>query len=92
MDFNQKIIFLETVFAQEVDGEIVLLDMNSENYFGLDTVGTSIWHALKKSANLNEVLMLLLDEYEVEEEILRKDLIIFVENLKTNKLIKMESQ
>ena len=39
MDLNKKITFADTVFAQEVDGEMVLLDMNSENYFGLDAVG-----------------------------------------------------
>ena len=43
MNLDQKVIFAETVFAQEVDGEMVLLDMESENYFGLDEVGTSIW-------------------------------------------------
>ena len=47
MNLNQQIVFADTVFAQEVDGEMVLLDMNSENYFGLDSVGTDIWKAIE---------------------------------------------
>jgi len=46
MNLAQKVTFAETVFAQEVDGEMVLLDMESENYFGLDEVGTAIWQAM----------------------------------------------
>lgn len=38
MNLNQKVTFAETVFAQEVDVEMVPLDMESENYFGLDEV------------------------------------------------------
>jgi hypothetical protein len=54
MDLNKKITFADTVFAQEVDGEMVLLDMNSENYFGLDEVGTAIWQAMQDDGNLKK--------------------------------------
>jgi len=62
-DLNKKVNFSNTVFAQEVDGEMVLLDMNSENYFGLDEVGTSIWQAMQESETLQEVLNILLELY-----------------------------
>ena len=48
MNFTQKVNFFDTVFAQEVDDEMVLLDMNSENYFGLDTVDSDIWQLLQE--------------------------------------------
>jgi hypothetical protein len=51
MDFSKKIIFSDTVFAQEVDGEMVLLDMNAENYFGLDSVASDIWKLLQEGEN-----------------------------------------
>ena len=69
MNLDQKVTFAETVFAQEVDGEMVLLDMESENYFGLDEVGTAIWQAMQEKETLKEVLETLLEQYEVEEEI-----------------------
>ena len=90
MDLNKKITFADTVFAQEVDGEMVLLDMNSENYFGLDEVGTAIWQAMQEKKNLKEVFEVLLGQYEVEEDVLKKDLINFVEKLKESGLIKIE--
>ncbi|HHH37305.1 MAG TPA: PqqD family protein [Epsilonproteobacteria bacterium] len=67
MDLNQKVIFSDTVFGQEIDGEMVLLDMNSENYFGLDEVGTAIWQAMQEKKLLRDVHADLLEQYEVIE-------------------------
>ena len=91
MNLNQKITFSDTVFAQEVDGEMVLLDMNSENYFGLDAVGTDIWQAIEEKKVLQDVLDTLLEQYDVEEEVLKKDLITFVHKLEESGLVKVEA-
>ncbi len=90
MNLNKKITFADTVFAQEVDGEMVLLDMNSENYFGLDAVGTDIWQAMQENESLADVLTVLLAQYEVEESVLKKDLLDFVEKLQESGLVKVE--
>jgi ornithine carbamoyltransferase len=89
MNLHKKITFIETVFSQEVDGEMVLLDMNSENYFGLNAVGTDIWLAMQKKETLAEVFVLLLEQYDVEEEVLKKDLVAYVKKLQENGLIKI---
>ena len=90
MNLNQKVTFAETVFAQEVDGEMVLLDMESENYFGLDEVGTAIWQAMQEKDTLKEVLDVLLEQYEVEEEMLENDLSDFLGKLVESGLVKVE--
>ena len=90
MNLDQKITFAETVFAQEVDGEMVLLDMESENYFGLDEVGTAIWQAMQEKETLQEVLEALLEQYEVEEDVLERDLAEFVGKLLESGLIEVK--
>jgi ornithine carbamoyltransferase len=90
MNLNKKITFEDTVFAQEVDGEMVLLDMNSENYFGLDAVGTDIWQAMQENGSLQNVLETLLAQYEVEEDVLKKDLLTFLEKLQESGLVQVE--
>ena len=89
MDLSQKVIFAQTVFAQEVDGEMVLLDMESENYFGLDEVGTAIWQAMQEKESLQEVFEVLMEQYEVDEEVLQQDLSDFVAKLLENGLVKV---
>ena len=90
MNLSQKITFADTVFAQEVDGEMVLLDMNSENYFGLDEVGTAIWQAMQEKKILKEVFITLMEQYDVESDVLEKDLLGFVEKLQESGLVEVE--
>lgn len=90
MDLDQKIAFADSVFAQEVDGEMVLLDMESENYFGLDEVGTSIWQAMQEKETLKEVFDALLEQYEVEAEVLERDLSDFVGKLLESGLVEVK--
>jgi ornithine carbamoyltransferase len=91
MNLNQKITFADTVFAQEVDGEMVLLDMESENYFGLDEVGTAIWQAMQEYGTLQEVFNALLEQYDVEAEVLEKDLSDFVDKLLESGLVEVKA-
>ncbi len=64
----------DQVLAQEVSGETVLLDLNGENYFGLNEVGTRIWQLLQAGARVGEVLNTLSDEYDASREQLEQDL------------------
>ena len=65
---NQQVTLSDRVLAQEVAGETVLLDMASEQYFGLDAVGTRIWQLLAEHGDLRRTYDTLLAEYEVGEE------------------------
>jgi hypothetical protein len=91
IDMNQKVEFSDSVFAQEVDGEMVLLDMESENYFGLDSVGSAIWNAIAEKKVLKDVYEKLLLEYDVEPEVLQKDLNDFVQKLVESGLVKVSA-
>lgn len=74
MDLNQTITLSPEVISQEVSGETVLLDLESEHYFGLDEVGTRIWQLIKETDNLQTIFQTLLAEYDVSEERLTQDL------------------
>ena len=71
---NQSIKILPDVLSQEVSGETVLLDLNSENYFGLNEVGTRIWQLLQEHGDLQKVYDTMLDEYDVDKTQLGKDM------------------
>ena len=74
MNLNQTVTLSPDVISQEVSGETVLLDLESENYFGLDEVGTRVWQLIQVSGDLENVFNTLLDEYEVSPERLQQDL------------------
>jgi hypothetical protein len=68
-----KIAISEDVLFQEVSGETVLLDLASEQYFGLDAVGTRVWQLIGEGATTAAVVDTLLGEYEVERATLAAD-------------------
>ncbi len=87
ISLSSNISISSEVLAQEVDGETVLLDLQSESYFGLDEVGTRIWQLLQEHSELQKVFGILLEEYDVDEKQLENDLHELLDKLLDAKLI-----
>jgi hypothetical protein len=87
LNLNQTIALSPDVIAQEVSGETVLLDLESENYFGLDEVGTRIWQLIKETNDLNAIYNTLLDEYEISGDRLQQDLHVLLSEIEDLGLI-----
>ena len=92
MNLNQTITLSPDVISQEVSGETVLLDLESENYFGLDEVGTRIWQLIKETNDLEAIFNTLLAEYDVSEERLRGDLDALLGEIAGLGLVKLEQR
>lgn len=60
------------VLHREVDGEMVLLNLETESYFGLDPIGADIV-ARVTELPLDAALEALIATYAVEPEVLRRD-------------------
>lgn len=87
LNLNQTIALSPDVISQEVSGETVLLDLESENYFGLDEVGTRIWQLIKETNDLNAIYNTLLDEYQVPGDRLQQDLHVLLSEIEELGLI-----
>jgi len=92
MNLNQTITFSDQVISQEVSGETVLLDLESENYFGLDEVGTRIWQLIKETNDLQAIYQTLLAEYDVSEQRLQQDLNTLLAEISGLGLIRLEQR
>ena len=86
---NVRIEISSEVLEQEVSGETVLLDLASESYFGLDSVGTRIWQLLQEQSELELVYESMLSEYDVEAEQLEADLVELIGKLEDAGLVKI---
>ena len=78
------------VLFRELEGESVILNLKTENYFGLDEVGTRMWALLSGSGSVKAALDALLDEYDVDAATLRKDLEALVEKLSEQGLLEVK--
>ena len=66
--------FSSEILTQEVGGETVILDLKTESYFGLDEIGTRIWQLLQEQKDIQTITATMLNEYDVKEEQLEKDI------------------
>lgn len=79
----------DVVLSQALAGEMVLLNLATGAYFGLDPVGTRIWQLIQEHSHLQHVLALLLEEFDVEEECCRTDLLQLVSTLCSHGLLEL---
>lgn len=89
--FSQRVRIADDVLLRELDGESVVLDLNSERYYGLDEIGTRMWQLLVSSATVEDAYQALLNEYDVEPQRLREDLRDLLGELNRSGLIRFET-
>jgi hypothetical protein len=58
---------------RELDGEAVILNLESGTYFGLDRVGTRVWRLIEAHGRVDEVVRCMIDEFEVDPGTLERD-------------------
>jgi hypothetical protein len=75
---------------REVQGESVLLHLDSGEYFGLDDVGTRVWQLIVEKGDLGAVETAMLQEFEVDPAVLASDLQRMVDELASKRLIEIE--
>ena len=61
------------VVFRELDGEAVLLNLDSGMYFGLDRIGTRIWQLVEQHGQIDPIVTTLVDEYDADATVLRED-------------------
>jgi hypothetical protein len=86
----QRVTIDETTAWQMVDGQVVMLELESEHYYRLDAVGSRMWELLSEDGDVDAAYVQLLEEYEVDGDVLRTDLDDFIERLTANGLLRGE--
>jgi hypothetical protein len=75
LSLNDAIAIPDDVLFRELDGEGVLLNLNTGIYFGLNPVATRTWQLAAEQRSLARVLDALLVEFDVDRDVLAKDLL-----------------
>ena len=77
----------EHVHHVRMDDQVIVADMRSGHYLGLDGVGARVWDLVGEGATLNAVIECLSAEYEVSIDVLRQDIRELVEDLVARRLV-----
>ncbi len=77
----------EDVFSGEIEGETVLMSVESGKFFSMNTTGTAIWSLLESPSTRSQMKADLISRYAVDEETCLRELDQFLEELLQRELV-----
>lgn len=78
------------VQSTNMDGETVLLDLNSGRYYTLNRVGSAIWEHCTGDKTISDIQAVLCDRFDVAPERALDDLVTLVNELIQEGLLQQE--
>jgi hypothetical protein len=78
----------DVVFTDFEDGEGILVDLNTKQYYRLNETGALIWRNLEKGLTVVDIVSELQKVYEVSSEHAQTSLHKLLRTLESNKLVK----
>ena len=89
ISINSIVVVEDDVVSCDLDGEAAILNLKDGIYFGLDPVGAKIWNLIQKPMNLEEIIEIILDEYDVDKNRCKNDIFELIRRLLENGLVKI---
>jgi hypothetical protein len=81
ISFSDRVKIPDDVLISKLQEESVILNLDSERYYGLDDVGTRFLTVLTSSESIEAAYETLAREYDVDDQVLRQDLLELVQHL-----------
>jgi len=91
VSFMDRVVVPSHVLVRFLDKESVLLNIETERYFGLDETGTRMWQLVTAAPKIEVAYQQLLEEYDVQPELLRENLTDLLNRLVENGLLQVAS-
>jgi len=86
---NAKIVVTKDQVSCDLSGEAAILNLKTGVYFGLNTVGASIWKLIQEPRSVKEIQDTILEEYEVDPNQCARDVLELLQELSTHELIQI---
>jgi hypothetical protein len=87
---SRSVAVPDEVLHQRLPGdELVFLNLQTEEYFGLDATATAMWAALTETGDVEAAFARLREEFDVDEETLRRDLEALLARLLARGLVRL---
>ena len=86
---RSTIVVTKDQVSCDLSGEAAILNLKSGVYFGLNTVGASIWKLVQEPKTVKEIRDAILEEFDVEPDLCEHDVLELLQELSTHGLIEI---
>ncbi len=77
------------LLASELDDEIVMLNVQRGNYYGLSGVAKRVWELLDAPKSIHQICLSLESEFEVAHDQCVKDVVVFVNKMISENMVRV---
>ncbi len=89
---NSIIVTASDQLCTNLGEEVVILNIASGVYHGLDGVGARAWQLMQEAKTVNEIREVIVSEYDVDARQCEIDLIALIEELVNAGLVKVKDE
>jgi hypothetical protein len=89
---NSIIVTASDQLCTNLGEEVVILNISSGVYHGLDGVGSRAWQLMQEEKTVNEICEVIASEYDVGAEQCQNDLIALIDELVNAGLVKVKDE
>jgi hypothetical protein len=86
---SSRVAAADDAISTEVAGEAVILHLEDGVYFGLNEVGSRVWSLLTEPVRVGDVCSVIENEYDVDPETCRRDVLRLLEELADHDLLRV---
>lgn len=75
INLSSTVSWRDTPLCTEVDGQLVLMDISSGKFFGLDTVAMSIWERIEYPVSVTDLCSGCIADFEGQPAVIEADVL-----------------
>ena len=81
ININNVVSRRNDIDTTDLNGEIVMMDLEKGRYFSLNGVGSRIWEIIEEPIGINKIVDSLLEEYDVSRNECEENVLEFLGKL-----------
>jgi hypothetical protein len=89
---RSTVVAIKHQVSSDLGGEVAILDLSGGVYYGLDEVGARIWELIQELRVVEDVQSVIVEEYDVEPEIARRDVMRLLQELVDRGLVEVSGE
>ena len=90
ININNVVSRRNDIDTTDLNGEIVMMDLEKGRYFSLNGVGSRIWEIIESPIEINKIVDCLLEEYDVNRNECEENVLEFLDKLDDANIISVD--
>ena len=86
---NTTVTQTKELVSSDLDGETVLMSIETGKYYNMDPIGSRIWALIEEPLSVSKLCDILLGEFKVDREQCEKEVLTFLNKLTEDNLIQV---